>query len=84
MIDLVCMCVQYLILKLQRPSIVETITFGKYEKTHVCNVKKFKVYGGLDTENMMEILDRYVDRSLRCVISLCSVGLTKVLCVTAD
>uniref|UniRef100_A0A336KGX1 CSON006912 protein n=1 Tax=Culicoides sonorensis TaxID=179676 RepID=A0A336KGX1_CULSO len=39
---------QYLILKLQRPSIVKKVKFGKYEKAHVCNLKKFKIYGGLD------------------------------------
>ncbi|XP_012154161.1 muskelin 1 isoform X2 [Megachile rotundata] len=48
---------QFLILKLQCPSIVKKITFGKYEKTHVCNIKKFKVYGGLEPENMMELLE---------------------------
>ncbi|XP_017793080.1 PREDICTED: muskelin [Habropoda laboriosa] len=48
---------QFLILKLRFPSIVTTITFGKYEKTHVCNIKKFKVYGGLEPENMMELLE---------------------------
>ncbi|KAK2582051.1 hypothetical protein KPH14_002756 [Odynerus spinipes] len=48
---------QFLILKLQCPSIVKTITFGKYEKTHVCNIKKFKIYGGLEPENMMELLE---------------------------
>ena len=46
-------------LKLEHPSIVETITFGKYEKTHVCNLKKFKVYGGLNDENMIELLEKY-------------------------
>lgn len=48
---------QFLILKLQCPAVVKTITFGKYEKTHVCNIKKFKVYGGLEPENMMELLE---------------------------
>ncbi|XP_072327210.1 muskelin isoform X3 [Scyliorhinus torazame] len=47
---------QYLILKLERPAIVQSITFGKYEKTHVCNLKKFKVYGGMSEENMTELL----------------------------
>ena len=46
-------------LKLEHPSIVETITFGKYEKTHVCNLKKFKVFGGLNDENMIELLEKY-------------------------
>jgi len=36
---------QYVILKLEKPSIVTKITFGKYEKTHSCNLKHFKVYG---------------------------------------
>jgi len=46
----------YLILKLERPAIVQNITFGKYEKTHVCNLKKFKVFGGMNEENMTELL----------------------------
>ncbi|KAK2151233.1 hypothetical protein LSH36_371g00004 [Paralvinella palmiformis] len=33
------------------------IKFGKYEKTHVCNLRKFKVYGGLSDENMIELLE---------------------------
>ncbi|XP_044534950.1 muskelin [Gracilinanus agilis] len=49
---------QYLILKLERPAIVQSITFGKYEKTHVCNLKKFKVFGGMNEENMTELLSR--------------------------
>jgi hypothetical protein len=49
-----------LILKLERPAIVQNITFGKYEKTHVCNLKKFKVFGGMNEENMTELLSRWV------------------------
>lgn len=49
---------QYLVLKLERPAIVETITFGKYEKTHVCNLKKFKVFGGPTDDHMIELLER--------------------------
>lgn len=45
-------------LKLHQPSIVKTITFGKYEKAHVCNIRKFKIYGGLELQNMMELLER--------------------------
>ena len=38
---------QYLILKIEpRPAIVTSISFGKYEKAHVCNLKRFKVFGG--------------------------------------
>ncbi|XP_013065236.2 muskelin-like isoform X1 [Biomphalaria glabrata] len=48
---------QYLILKLEKPAVVEYILFGKYEKTHVCNLRKFKVYGGLTEDHMIELLD---------------------------
>ncbi|XP_034941544.1 muskelin [Chelonus insularis] len=47
---------QYLILKLPRPSIVKYITFGKFEKTHVCNMKKFLIFGGMECDNMTELL----------------------------
>ncbi|XP_068714480.1 muskelin-like isoform X2 [Montipora foliosa] len=47
---------QFLILKLEKPAIAMTVTFGKYEKTHVCNLKKFKIYGGLNDEHMTELL----------------------------
>uniref|UniRef100_A0A182PSZ4 F5/8 type C domain-containing protein n=1 Tax=Anopheles epiroticus TaxID=199890 RepID=A0A182PSZ4_9DIPT len=43
---------QYLILKLERPAIVTKIKFGKYEKTHVCNLRKFKILGGLEEDRM--------------------------------
>ena len=33
------------------------ITFGKYEKAHVCNLKHFKILGGHDEDNMIELLD---------------------------
>ncbi|KXS21272.1 hypothetical protein M427DRAFT_107508 [Gonapodya prolifera JEL478] len=36
---------QYLLLKLNRPAIVDSITFGKYHKPHVCNLKEFRVLG---------------------------------------
>jgi len=48
---------QYLVLKLERPAVVTNITFGKYEKAHVCNLKHFKVFGGPEEDNMIEILD---------------------------
>lgn len=48
---------QFITLKLKQPGILRTIHFGKYEKTHVCNLKKFKVYGGLSEDNMIELLD---------------------------
>ena len=35
---------------------VDTITFGKYHKVHVCNLREFKVLGGLSPDNMVELL----------------------------
>ncbi|KAK3101684.1 hypothetical protein FSP39_005447 [Pinctada imbricata] len=48
---------QFITLKLERPAVVESISFGKYEKTHVCNLKKFKVLGGLSDGHMVELLE---------------------------
>jgi len=47
---------QFITIKLDKMSIVKTITFGKYHKVHVCNLKEFKVYGGLTPNNMIELL----------------------------
>lgn len=49
---------QFIILKLQSPVILRQITFGKYEKAHACNMKRFKIYSGM-TEGAInhEILD---------------------------
>lgn len=48
---------QFLLLKLKRPAIVQKVKFGKFEKSHVCNLKKFRVYGGLDENQMMLLLE---------------------------
>jgi len=50
---------QYLLLRLEKPSVISHVTFGKYEKAHVCNLKRFKVFGGNDEDNFIELLDRY-------------------------
>ena len=53
---------QFLVLKLSKsPAVVTSVTFGKYEKTHVCNLKRFKILGGLtqDEGNMIPLIDRY-------------------------
>ncbi|KNC74502.1 hypothetical protein SARC_12954, partial [Sphaeroforma arctica JP610] len=39
-----------------KDAIVHTITFGKYSKKHICNLKEFKVYGGMSEEGMIMIL----------------------------
>ncbi len=51
---------QFFTLRLDRPAVVTSITFGKFEKSHVCNLKRFKVLGGCDEDNMVELLDGYV------------------------
>jgi len=48
---------QYLVLRLDRPAIVTGISFGKYEKTHVCNLKRFQVLGGMEEDSLLELLD---------------------------
>ena len=54
---------QFLSLRLERPSLVTSITFGKYEKAHVCNLKHFKVLGGPDEDNMIEMdYQSYTDK----------------------
>lgn len=47
---------QYIMLKLGAPAIVESITFGKYIKAHVSDLKKFKILGGTDDKNLSELL----------------------------
>ncbi|KAJ1960007.1 hypothetical protein GGI12_004036 [Dipsacomyces acuminosporus] len=47
---------QYITLRLEHPALVRSIKFGKFYKTHVCNLKEFKVFGGMSPDNMMELL----------------------------
>ncbi|GBP55433.1 Muskelin [Eumeta japonica] len=47
---------QYIMLKLHSPAIVETITFGKYIKAHVSDLKKFQILGGTEDKNLSIIL----------------------------
>ncbi|KAF9919128.1 Muskelin 1, intracellular mediator containing kelch motif [Lobosporangium transversale] len=55
---------QYIMIKLHSMAVartflrhtIDSITFGKYHKVHVCNLKEFKVFGGLTTSNMTELL----------------------------
>ncbi|XKL65489.1 hypothetical protein PGB90_008909 [Kerria lacca] len=67
---------QFVMLKLEKLAIVKFITFGKYEITHVCNLKKFKVYGGMDVNTQIELLDSGLNNdttaetfNLRCTLS---------------
>ena len=46
---------QFLLLKLDRPAVVRRISFGKFHKSHVCNLKSFTVFGGMSDEGMVEL-----------------------------
>eukprot|EP00761_Pharyngomonas_kirbyi_P001116 gb/GECH01001117.1/.p1 GENE.gb/GECH01001117.1/~~gb/GECH01001117.1/.p1 ORF type:complete len:811 (+),score=134.38 gb/GECH01001117.1/:1-2433(+) len=46
----------FIILKFKKPALINSIKFGKFHKVHVCNMKEFKVYGGMNKQNMKEIL----------------------------
>ena len=48
---------QFLTVKLERPAVLTNIKFGKFEKTHVCNLKRFQVFSGLEENNLIEVLD---------------------------
>lgn len=39
---------------------MKKIKFGKYEKNHVCNLRKFKIFGGLDEDNMIQLFEGYI------------------------
>lgn len=42
---------------MESPSIVKTIKFGKFEKIHVCNLKRFKIYGGMTDTCPIKLLE---------------------------
>ncbi|KAM0688331.1 Muskelin 1 [Conglomerata obtusa] len=43
---------QFIILKLKRPALITAITFGKFNKLHISNVKDFQVYSYNDLNDM--------------------------------
>ncbi|KAI8376660.1 Muskelin N-terminus-domain-containing protein [Choanephora cucurbitarum] len=48
---------QFITIKFEKPVVARNIIFGKFHKGHVCNLKEFKVYGGMDpNEHMLELL----------------------------
>ena len=49
---------QFITVKLAKPAILRTITFGKFQKTHVCNLQRFKVFGGMTDERMVELCEK--------------------------
>ncbi|KAJ1967101.1 hypothetical protein IWQ62_002060 [Dispira parvispora] len=47
---------QYLILKLERPSLLHSITLGKFSRKHVCNLKEFRVLAAPAENQWIEVL----------------------------
>ncbi|CAO3610091.1 unnamed protein product [Cunninghamella echinulata] len=54
---------QYITLEFDKPVVASALLWGKFHRSHVCNVKEFKVYGGMDTNNMSELLSSQVLRN---------------------
>ena len=46
------MGIQYITVELARPAVVFSVSFGKFEKSHACNLRKFSVYGGMECDRM--------------------------------
>jgi muskelin len=47
---------EYLILRLERPAIVNVIHFGKFHRSHVCTVKTFRVELGMAIDDLRPAL----------------------------
>ncbi|OAD75654.1 hypothetical protein PHYBLDRAFT_143898 [Phycomyces blakesleeanus NRRL 1555(-)] len=47
---------QYITLRLEKPAVLRSILFGKFHRDHVCNLKEFKIFGGLDPNDLTELL----------------------------
>lgn len=47
---------EFVFLKLSKTSVIFSIIFGKYKESDPTNLKEFKVYAGIDKENMVEVL----------------------------
>ncbi|KAI0675370.1 Muskelin N-terminus-domain-containing protein [Trametes maxima] len=47
---------QWIRIRLKTLSVLKSITFGKFHKTHPCNMKDFKVLVGANEDNMTEVL----------------------------
>ncbi|KAJ1982847.1 hypothetical protein H4R34_001576 [Dimargaris verticillata] len=47
---------QYLSLKLDRPCLLQSITFGKFTRKHVCNLKEFRILAAATENQWVEVL----------------------------
>ncbi|KAH9176271.1 Muskelin N-terminus-domain-containing protein [Lactarius sanguifluus] len=47
---------QWILLRLDTLSVIDSITFGKHYKQHPCNMKEFKICVGLTKDRMAEVL----------------------------
>ncbi|CAI8048563.1 Muskelin [Geodia barretti] len=43
---------QHITVKLAAPAVVLSVVFGKYEKSHACNLRRFSVFGGMECDHM--------------------------------
>jgi hypothetical protein len=43
---------QRITVKLAAPAVVLSVVFGKYEKSHACNLRRFSVFGGMECDHM--------------------------------
>lgn len=48
---------QYVSLQLQKPAIATAIVFGKYHRTHACNIRKLKILGGMQENTLMMLYE---------------------------
>ncbi|THU94177.1 hypothetical protein K435DRAFT_966971 [Dendrothele bispora CBS 962.96] len=46
----------WILLQLNKLAVLKQITFGKHHKPHPCTMKEFKVFAGMDSEHMAEVL----------------------------
>lgn len=46
---------QFLILRLESPAIVKSIKFGKFDRSHVCNLRRFDVFGSWNENGFIKL-----------------------------
>lgn len=65
---------QHITVELFCPAVVFSVSFGKFEKSHACNLRKFSVYGGMECDRMHLLCEG-------CVLSLPSHLIPLFACV---
>jgi len=57
---------QFLTLELHAPAIVEFIKFGKFDRSHVCNLKRFEVFGSWTDTGFVKLYSGYFKLIFQC------------------